>query len=67
MSLGNHTQTKHSRHETIIHVGNVNTALIHITQLTKVVSIHLAIFVVIVQFSFQYHKAAANVAIDGRS
>ena len=53
MSSGNHTHTKHNRQKTTIHVGNGNIALIHITQLTKVASIHLAMFVVIVQSLYQ--------------
>ena len=49
MSLGNHTHTKHNKQKTTTHVGNGNIALIHITQLTKVASTHLAVFDVIVQ------------------
>lgn len=48
MSSGNHTQTKHSRHETTTHVCSGTIVLMHITQLTKVVSTHLAMFTFIV-------------------
>lgn len=48
MSSGNHTHAKHNKQKTTTHVGNDNIALMHITQLTKVVSIHLAVFDVII-------------------
>ena len=51
MSSGNHTHTKHNKQKPTTHVGNGNIALMHITQLTKVASIHLAMFGVIVQSS----------------
>ena len=50
MSSGNHTHTKHNKQKTITHAGNGSIALMHITQLTKVVSTHLDIFGVIIQF-----------------
>ena len=61
MSLGNHTHTKHNRQKTTTHVGKGNIALMHITQLTKVVSTHLAMFDVIAQISFvnTYSNAVA--------
>ena len=58
MSLGNHTHTKHNKQNPTTHVGNGNIALMHITQLTKVVSTHLVMFGVIVQISLV--KAYSN-------
>lgn len=67
MSSGSQTHNRHSRTKTTIHVGNVQKMLMHIKQLTEVVSIHLAVFDVIVQSLFQCHTAAEYAAIRGHS